>query len=153
MDINVLSDSNLQGGPTGENLASGYPNASASVITWGQERTRYNFGKAEFSTETGHFTQLVWKVTTSVGCGRTECDGGQSGGKGNAPGWFVVCEYFPAGNVIGAFKENVQSQLKASELPKDGANDSDVPVSRGDRLSGESRWALLVVLVAVILYV
>jgi hypothetical protein len=44
-----------------------------------------------------------------MGCGRKECNGGTSGGKGNAPGWFVVCEYWPRGNVIGQFVENVQS--------------------------------------------
>ena len=39
---------NFQGGPYGENLASGYPNASASVIAWGHEREEYDFKKAEF---------------------------------------------------------------------------------------------------------
>ncbi|CAO2648709.1 Nn.00g096580.m01.CDS01 [Neocucurbitaria sp. VM-36] len=106
------------GGPYGENLASGYPNASASVITWGEEREQYNFAGGDFSPETGHFTQLVWKNTTQVGCSRTECNaGGQSGDdddEGDAPGWFVVCEYAPAGNVIGAFVENVQERVEGS---------------------------------------
>jgi uncharacterized protein YkwD len=75
------------GGAYGENLASGYPNVTASVIAWGHERTEYDFKKADFDTKTGHFTQLVWKGTQQVGCGRTNCTG-----KGNAPGWFLVCE-------------------------------------------------------------
>jgi hypothetical protein len=37
-----------QGGPTGENLASGYPNVSASVIAWGHERVDYDFDAGEF---------------------------------------------------------------------------------------------------------
>lgn len=95
------------GGPTGENLASGYENVTAGIMAWGHERTSYDYGKAEFSSKTGHFTQLVWKGTTSVGCGRSNCTG-----KGDAPGWYVVCEYYPPGNVQGQFKENVQKEEK-----------------------------------------
>lgn len=97
------------GGPYSENLASGYPNATAAVAAWGDERTHYNFAAAQFSETTGHFTQLVWKSTTSTGCSATNCE---DKGDGSAPGWFVVCEYYPPGNVIGEFKQNVQSQVK-----------------------------------------
>jgi hypothetical protein len=71
--INILTC--LQGGATGENLAAGYANASASVDAWGLEREEYNWNKPGFSEATGHFTQLVWSNTTSVGCGRTSCAG------------------------------------------------------------------------------
>ncbi|KAF3032531.1 hypothetical protein E8E12_002558 [Didymella heteroderae] len=98
------------GGASGENLASGYPNVTASVEAWGNERKDYDFKKGEFSFATGHFTQLVWRNTTTVGCARTECNGNQKGGKGDAPGWYIVCEYYPAGNVISQFKDNVLEQ-------------------------------------------
>ncbi|KAF2178534.1 PR-1-like protein [Zopfia rhizophila CBS 207.26] len=101
-------------GPYGENLASGYSNVTSGMDAWGHEREEYDFGKMEFSKKTGHFTQLVWKETTSVGCSRTECNGRDDGG---APGFYVVCEYHPAGNVIGRFKENVQER---DEGPKSG---------------------------------
>jgi len=100
------------GGPTGENLASGYANATASVDAWAGERSQYDFSAAQFSEATGHFTQVVWKATTSVGCGRTNCNG-----KGGTTGWYVVCEYYPPGNVVGEFAQNVQAQVKG---PRDG---------------------------------
>ena len=100
-----------QGGPTGENLAAGYANASASVDAWGLERENYNWNNPGFSETTGHFTQLVWSNTTSVGCGRTSCQG-----KDSTPGWYVVCEYYPPGNVVGDnnqyFVDNVHKQVK-----------------------------------------
>jgi len=68
-----------QGGPTGENLAQGYGNVTASVDAWGSERSHYDFKKPTgFSEATGHFTQLVWSNTTTVGCGRTNCAGKNS---------------------------------------------------------------------------
>ena len=76
-------------GPYGENLASGYASLKAAVDGWGNERTQYNFASGDFSKSTGHFTQLVWKATNSVGCGRVYCN------KPGTPGWFLVCEYFP----------------------------------------------------------
>lgn len=99
------------GGPTGENLAAGYSNATGSIDAWGLERTKFNFKKPDFSEATGHFSQVVWKSTTSVGCGRKLCDG-----KGNpsSPGWYVVCEYFPPGNMLGSFEANVQSQVNGT---------------------------------------
>lgn len=31
---------------------------------------------------------------------------------GDAPGWYLVCEYYPGGNVIGQFRENVQEPVR-----------------------------------------
>ncbi|KAJ6093517.1 hypothetical protein N7486_008806 [Penicillium sp. IBT 16267x] len=116
-------------GPYGENLAFGYPNASAAVEAWGDEGKLYNFKKPTGFTEaTGHFTQLVWKSTEEVGCAAVNCgytedlskvrrDGGGlvprtvADGSSRAQGWYVVCEYMPPGNVVGDhdeyFKKNV----------------------------------------------
>ncbi|KAF2788377.1 PR-1-like protein [Melanomma pulvis-pyrius CBS 109.77] len=122
------------GGPYGENLASGYPNASASIVAWGHEREEYDFNKGDFSKQTGHFTQLVWKATTSVGCSRTRCDKHDSGG---APGWYVVCEYWPRGNVIGAFTENVQEQVNEEEAPGPGPQGPGQEAPADEKPKGE----------------
>jgi uncharacterized protein YkwD len=90
------------GGPHGENLAIGYANVTASVEAWGEERDIYDYRRAEFGENTGHFTQLVWKNTTAVGCERRLCE----------MGWYLVCEYWPRGNVVGQFSSEVDTQIK-----------------------------------------
>lgn len=124
----------FQDGPYGENLAFGYPNASAAVVGWGAEGKLYNYQKPTgFTEKTGHFTQLVWQSTTDVGCAAINCGYTQSDkvrremedvddvedqlvsraadGSIRAQGWYVVCEYSPAGNIVGRhdlyFKLNV----------------------------------------------
>lgn len=52
----------------GENLAWGYDSLSAAVTAWYDEVSAYDFDKGDFSAATGHFTALVWKDTTKVGC-------------------------------------------------------------------------------------
>ena len=59
---------------------------------------------------TGHFTQLVWKQTRSVGCGRVDCNG-----KNGVEGWFLVCEYWPPGNVGGEYVQEVEMQLEGGD--------------------------------------
>jgi len=102
----------------GENLAAGFQNVTAAITAWKNEVEKYNYGDADFSTETGHFTQLVWKNTTQIGCARKEC-----GGKGEAPGWFIACEYFPPGNFIGHFDDMVDKQVAG---PGSGAGKPEI---------------------------
>lgn len=123
------------GGPYGENLASGYPSAAAAVAAWGDERDKYNFKKGDFSKETGHFTQLVWKETTSLGCSRTKCDSKNNGG---APGYYVVCEYAPAGNVLGNFRSNVQERVKGDGDQKEEEKEKEENCPQGSLCSAAS---------------
>jgi hypothetical protein len=46
----------------------------------------------------GHFSQIVWQSTTSIGCATVDCSasGLANTGAGVAP-WFTVCNYQPAG--------------------------------------------------------
>ena len=55
----------------------------------------------------GHYSQIVWAATTSVGCATQYCPNGLQGAPG-VPPYFTVCNYSPAGNFVGQF-----SQVKA----------------------------------------
>lgn len=89
-------------GPHGENLAAGSVGAMdgpAVVRYWYDESARYSFTKGRFTSDTGHFTQLVWAGTREVGCGTAQCKGMDL--------W--VCQYDPPGNMQGAFGANVKA--------------------------------------------
>ncbi|KAK6916274.1 CAP domain, partial [Dillenia turbinata] len=81
----------------GENLFIGtgrnYTGVDA-VDAWVPEEQNY-----DYSTNTcaqgavcGHYTQVVWNTTTSIGCARVTCNNGSI---------FITCNYYPAGNIPG----------------------------------------------------
>lgn len=80
---------------------------------WYAEGDKYSFASPGFSPRTGHFTQVVWKRTRQLGCWEEKsCRSlepwlSSSSLRGAARIGFVVCEYFPPGNVLGTFSENV----------------------------------------------
>jgi Cysteine-rich secretory protein family len=88
------------GGSFGENLAagtSGTLDPESVVRMWYDEVAQYRFPDGGFSMKTGHFTQLVWRGTREVGCARSQCKGMD----------IFVCEYNPAGNWEGQYRDNV----------------------------------------------
>lgn len=66
---------------------------------WYNERLLFDFERPNFSPLTGHFTQIVWKSTTDLGCGVAI-----SKQTGNI---YAVCHYNQPGNVDGQFQMNV----------------------------------------------
>lgn len=86
------------GGSYGENLALGY-GIEGSVDAWYNEIEYYDYNNPGYTENAGHFTQVVWKSSTEVGCGIKSC--------GGVWGDYVICSYKSAGNVIGEFSENV----------------------------------------------
>ncbi|KAI3712318.1 hypothetical protein L1987_70869 [Smallanthus sonchifolius] len=79
----------------GENMAKG-PNLNGlwAVQMWVDERPNYDLEKNECTAMCGHYTQVIWKSTEKVGCGRSKCNDGS----GN---YMIVCNYSPPGNYIG----------------------------------------------------
>ncbi|KAF7791926.1 hypothetical protein EIP86_002952 [Pleurotus ostreatoroseus] len=87
-------------GPFGENLAAGTGSSydiAAAVKSWTDEVSEYDPNNPVPS----HFTQVVWKASTQVGCAEAQCSGIFAASFGLAK--YFVCEYSPQGNVIGEF--------------------------------------------------
>ncbi|KAJ7646605.1 PR-1-like protein [Roridomyces roridus] len=93
-------------GPYGENLSTGTGNftISAAVQLWLNEAPQYDPSNPQPS----HWTQVVWKGTTNLGCAVAECDNLFDFSKFGRT-LYYVCEYYPAGNVLGEFAQNVQA--------------------------------------------
>jgi pathogenesis-related protein 1 len=85
----------------GENLAAWTQHAppTQAVDLWAREKAVYRGAGGPLrgaDMEAGHYTQVVWRGTTRVGCGRTMCSK-------NGVDWTLVsCNYSPAGNVMGS---------------------------------------------------
>lgn len=88
----VHSGNSFDGKWLGENLAYGYVFERAGGVTaWFNEISNYNYSDPGFAEDTGHFTQLVWVDSTRLGCGYKYC--------GTYYGHYLVCNYYPGGNL------------------------------------------------------
>lgn len=85
-----------QGDNYGENLfmgTAGYYSAVDAAKSWEAEKQYYR-GQVLSSSNwhaSGHYTQMVWRDTSYVGCGQSQCNGSL----------IVVCNYDPPGNYMG----------------------------------------------------
>jgi hypothetical protein len=117
----------------------------------------------------------VWKATTEVGCAAIDCgyteddnkqrrdvrDTSEAGGRilpreldgsTRAQGWYVVCEYTPAGNIVGNhdayFKKNVKPVDKSSSSTTTAATSKSQPTGgAGKKIGMDSMtWTMLLAL-------
>ncbi|XP_043722081.1 pathogenesis-related protein 1B-like [Telopea speciosissima] len=84
------------GGQYGENIAwsSGDMSATDAVKLWVDEKAHYDYNSNSCveGQQCGHYTQVVWKNSVRLGCGRVTCNSG---------GTFITCNYDPPGNYVG----------------------------------------------------
>lgn len=84
----------------GENLftASYQVDYVDAINSWYGEKPYYNYAdnRCQSSKVCGHYTQMIWKNSTEVGCGIAQYT------TGSYKDWLVVvCRYNPPGNYIG----------------------------------------------------
>jgi hypothetical protein len=93
-------------GKYGENIAQyskspapSFPLTSwmSQVDGWYQEFKYWSCPDGKCGSVCGHLTQIISKVTTSVGCGVADCDAGTI--TSSMRSQYMVCQYFPPGNV------------------------------------------------------
>lgn len=78
---------------------------------WYEEIKDYDFNNPGFKSSTGHFTQVVWASSLELGVGKATASNGMQ---------FVVARYYPAGNMLRRFPENVKRS--GSKPTTNGAN-------------------------------
>ncbi|KAF3220343.1 hypothetical protein TWF679_009717 [Orbilia oligospora] len=100
----------LQQDGIGENILYGQqkPEQMVRELWYDKELRLYDFNRQGFSGATGHFTQMIWKGTTEVGCMVRKC----------TYGTYVKCDYRGKGNIIGQFEQNCKA-------PKNGYNSAN----------------------------
>jgi uncharacterized protein YkwD len=109
--------------PNGENLGWGYmegfpgqftlPGLSPQQVVenWYSEINNYNFNNPILlpggpGGSNGHFTQVVWRATTLLGCAQATCSWTPPGGAPKTSTLWV-CEYSPPGNYSTTLAQNV----------------------------------------------
>ncbi|KAJ3706114.1 hypothetical protein LUZ61_009819 [Rhynchospora tenuis] len=85
-------------GPYGENLFWGWGKDYSgidAVDNWVSEKQYYNYNTntCQSGKVCGHYTQVVWRSSTKIGCAKVVCD--------NNAGIFIICSYNPPGNISG----------------------------------------------------
>ena len=103
----------------GENIYCMYSSDPNFTITghspvdvWYEEVQHHPFGREPNSLKSGHFTQVVWKSSESLGVGVAKNSQGSI---------YVVANYSPAGNFVGHYVENVPPPLSSpskQEVPE-----------------------------------
>jgi uncharacterized protein YkwD len=98
--VHLAEIGELEHSGPGQNLAmaaSGTQSLTQLVDLWGSEQAYFTNGYFPAISTTGnwmdvgHYSQMVWKTTTEVGCGLAESYGRD----------VLVCDYDPPGNVMG----------------------------------------------------
>ncbi|KAH0600143.1 hypothetical protein MHUMG1_01139 [Metarhizium humberi] len=111
----------VDGGSYGQNIAAASSDQNSNPTDFGVKAVGDMWYKGEVKNYTpafylsgpsqgtplddyGHFTQVVWKASTKIGCATVSCGAGTIFGM---PSQFTVCNYKTQGNVVGQYPENV----------------------------------------------
>lgn len=102
-------DTSTGGGGYGQNIGAGAPPSDVpGMITNEMYNNEINWYPLPYGVEPdmtnfekwGHYSQIVWKSTTSVGCATQYCPGGLANTGGGVSPYFTVCNYSPPGKCL-----------------------------------------------------
>ena len=84
-------------GYVGENIAegtTGFYSLLDLAQLWADEKAHWTYQSIANTggPVTGHYTQMIWADTLTIGCGAAACPSGYT---------FLVCDYSPGGNYLG----------------------------------------------------
>jgi len=107
--------------PVGENLAWGYGTVESAMKAWFDEwEDCINDECTQKSGVVGHFTAMVWKGVTKIGCGRVD-------------NWYT-CRYYSGetlsgatANIQGHYGSNVEKPTKTEAECSDGSSPTPSP--------------------------
>jgi len=91
------------GGQYGENIyaSAGSNTTPADVVdSWVSEAKDYDYAANSCAGTCGHYTQVVWRKSTKLGCAVANCSK-NSPFSGFTQWQFWVCNYDPPGNFNG----------------------------------------------------
>ena len=71
------------------------------IKKWYNEKENFDYDYNYFQKNAAHFTQMVWKGTKEIGIGIVEEDK-----------FCLVLFYYPPGNILGKFTDNVENPNK-----------------------------------------
>lgn len=113
-------DTDIGGGGYGQNIGYGVSADEIGVmitnLMYNDEFGYYDglYGQANpdmtYFEKWGHFSQIVWKSSVSVGCATVVCNS-LGNVDSSQPSPFTVCNYYPPGNFAGEYADNVLAPL------------------------------------------
>jgi len=111
-------DVEKNGGGYGQNIAAGVESNNISAIITdlfyngevGWYDGLYNKAQPDMTNfeKWGHFSQIVWKSTTKIGCATQHCPKGLANVGTDVSPYFTVCNYSPPGNYANEYGTNVK---------------------------------------------
>jgi hypothetical protein len=91
------------GPPYGSNAFAGTGSYTPAevVASWVSEDAHYDYATntCAVGQMCGHYTQVVWRGSTEIGCGMANCTINSPFGRGPWQLW--ICNYNPPGNYVG----------------------------------------------------